>query len=79
MTLLGKLNWAAIPLDQPIVVGTVACVGIVILAVLAWITAKDTGHIYGANGSHPSIISGSASCISRLRCSCLCVASQMRS
>jgi len=40
MSLLGKLSWSAIPFDQPIIMGTVACVAIVILATLAWITAK---------------------------------------
>jgi cytochrome o ubiquinol oxidase subunit I len=40
MSLLGKLSWSAIPIDQPIIMGTVACVAIVILAALAWITVK---------------------------------------
>jgi cytochrome o ubiquinol oxidase subunit 1 len=40
MSLLGKLSWSAIPFDQPIIMGTVACVAIVILATLAWITAR---------------------------------------
>jgi cytochrome o ubiquinol oxidase subunit 1 len=39
MSLLGKLSWSAIPIDQPIVMGTVAGVAIVILAALAWVTA----------------------------------------
>jgi cytochrome o ubiquinol oxidase subunit 1 len=40
MNLLGKLSWAAVPLHEPIIVGTVASVGAVILAVLAWVTVK---------------------------------------
>lgn len=40
MSLLGKLSWSAIPIHEPIIMGTVACVAIVILAILAWITAK---------------------------------------
>jgi len=42
MSLLGKLNWSAIPIQQPIVMGTVACVAAVILGTLAWVTAKGT-------------------------------------
>jgi cytochrome o ubiquinol oxidase subunit 1 len=40
MNLLGKLNWAAIPLHEPIIMGTVGSVGAVILAALAWVTVK---------------------------------------
>jgi cytochrome o ubiquinol oxidase subunit 1 len=40
MNLLGKLTLDAIPLHEPIIMGTVASVGAVILAVLAWVTAK---------------------------------------
>jgi cytochrome o ubiquinol oxidase subunit 1 len=43
MTLLGKLDWSAIPLDQPIIMGTVGCMVLVIVSVLAWVTLK--GHI----------------------------------
>jgi cytochrome o ubiquinol oxidase subunit 1 len=39
MSLLGKLSWSAIPLHEPIVMGTVAGMLIVILGVLAWVTA----------------------------------------
>jgi cytochrome o ubiquinol oxidase subunit I len=42
MSLLGRLSWSAIPFDQPIVMGTVACVAVVILAALAWVTAKGS-------------------------------------
>lgn len=42
MSLLGKLDWNAIPTSQPIIMGTVACLALVIAAVLGWITAK--GH-----------------------------------
>src|ERR1700754_1777751 len=40
MNLLGKLDWAAIPFHEPIIMGTVASVGAVILAALAWVTAR---------------------------------------
>ncbi len=33
-------DWAAIPLHEPIIMGTVASVGAVILAALAWVTVK---------------------------------------
>ena len=35
MTLLGKLNWSAVPFDQPIVMGTVAVMILVITLVLS--------------------------------------------
>jgi cytochrome o ubiquinol oxidase subunit I len=38
--MLGKLSWAAIPLDQPIPLCAGALVGVVILGVLAWVTLK---------------------------------------
>jgi cytochrome o ubiquinol oxidase subunit I len=38
--MLGKLSWAAIPFDQPIPLAAAAVVGLVIIAVLAWITLK---------------------------------------
>jgi cytochrome o ubiquinol oxidase subunit 1 len=41
MTLLGKLDWSAVPFDKPIVIGTVAVVAVVIAAVLAWVTVKQ--------------------------------------
>ena len=41
--MLGKLSWAAIPLDQPIPMIASAIVGVVILSVLAWIVLK--GHL----------------------------------
>ena len=40
MSLLGKLSWSAIPFDQPIIMGTVACVAAAIVATFAWITAR---------------------------------------
>src|SRR6201987_4751430 len=40
MTLLGKLSWSAIPFDQPIVMGTVAGMILVIGFVLSWVTLK---------------------------------------
>lgn len=38
--MLGKLSWAAIPFDQPIPLAAAALVGVVIIAVLGWITLK---------------------------------------
>jgi cytochrome o ubiquinol oxidase subunit 1 len=38
--MLGKLSWAAIPFDQPIPLIAAAAVGVVIIAVLAWVTLK---------------------------------------
>jgi cytochrome o ubiquinol oxidase subunit 1 len=38
--MLGKLTWAAIPFDQPIPLVAASVVGLVIIAVLAWITLK---------------------------------------
>jgi cytochrome o ubiquinol oxidase subunit I len=38
--MLGKLTWAAIPLDQPIPMIASGVVGLVIIGVLAWVTLK---------------------------------------
>jgi cytochrome o ubiquinol oxidase subunit I len=40
MTLLGKLDWSAIPFDQPIIMGTVTGMILVIVLVLGWVTIK---------------------------------------
>ncbi|OKO88200.1 cytochrome o ubiquinol oxidase subunit I [Bradyrhizobium sp. NAS80.1] len=40
MTLLGKLDWSSIPFDQPIIMGTVGSVIVVIVSVLSWVTLK---------------------------------------
>src|SRR5258705_5137311 len=40
MNLLGKLNWSAIPFDQPIIMGASGGVVLVIVAILSWITLK---------------------------------------
>src|ERR1700746_11056 len=40
MNLLGKLNWSAIPFDQPIVMGASSLVVIGVVLVLGWITVK---------------------------------------
>jgi cytochrome o ubiquinol oxidase subunit 1 len=40
MNLLGKLNWSAIPFDQPIIMGTSAMMMITIALILSWITVK---------------------------------------
>ncbi|WP_139862141.1 cytochrome o ubiquinol oxidase subunit I [Bradyrhizobium ivorense] len=38
--MLGKLDWSAIPFHEPIIMGTVASVGVAILSTLAWVTIK---------------------------------------
>jgi cytochrome o ubiquinol oxidase subunit I len=38
--MLGKLSWAAVPLDQPIPLIAAALVGVVIIGVLGWVTLK---------------------------------------
>src|SRR5260370_28270828 len=40
MNLLGKLNWSAIPFDQPIIMGASGGVVLVIVAILSWVTLK---------------------------------------
>src|SRR4051794_26006142 len=40
MNLLGKLDWSAIPFDQPIIMGAGALIVLAIVGVLAWITLK---------------------------------------
>src|ERR1700746_791143 len=40
MNLLGKLNWSAIPFDQPIVMGASSLVVIAVVLILGWITVK---------------------------------------
>jgi cytochrome o ubiquinol oxidase subunit 1 len=39
--LLGKLNWSALPLDQPLPMAASGVVGLVLLGVIAWVIAKD--------------------------------------
>jgi cytochrome o ubiquinol oxidase subunit 1 len=41
--LLGKLNWSALPLDQPLPMAASGVVGIALLSVIAWVVAK--GHL----------------------------------
>ena len=40
MNLLGRLDWSAIPFDQPIIMGASSGVVLVIVAILSWITLK---------------------------------------
>jgi cytochrome o ubiquinol oxidase subunit 1 len=40
MNVLGKLTWAAIPFDQPIIMGATAFMGLFVALVLGWITVK---------------------------------------
>src|ERR1700761_100129 len=37
---MGRLSWAVIPFDQPIIMGTVAVVGLVLLSLLSLVTLK---------------------------------------
>ena len=38
--IFGKLSWAAIPFDQPIVMGTLAVVGLGMASILTLVTYK---------------------------------------
>ena len=40
MNLLGNLSWAAIPFDQPIIMGATAFMGLLVAFVLGWITYR---------------------------------------
>src|SRR3984885_14213428 len=40
MNLLGKLDWSAIPFDQPIIMGASGGMVLAIVAILAWVTLK---------------------------------------
>ena len=40
MNLLGKLDWSAVPFDQPIIMGTAAVMGLIIGGILSWVTLK---------------------------------------
>src|ERR1700722_15363318 len=40
MTLLGKLDWSAIPFHQPIIMGATAFMSLIVVAVLGFITMK---------------------------------------
>jgi cytochrome o ubiquinol oxidase subunit 1 len=40
MNLLGKLTWSAIPFDQPIIMGAMAFMVLLVVSVLGWITLK---------------------------------------
>src|SRR5258707_647398 len=40
MNLLGKLDWNAIPLDQPIIMGASGGMVLVIVSILAWVTLR---------------------------------------
>ena len=42
MNLLGKLDWSAIPFDQPIVMVAAGSVVLAVVFVLGWITLKGT-------------------------------------
>jgi cytochrome o ubiquinol oxidase subunit I len=40
MSLAGKLSWSAIPIQEPIIMGTVMCLAFLIFVTLAWVTSK---------------------------------------
>src|SRR5258708_19370598 len=40
MNLLGKLDWSAIPFNQPIIMGATAFMALVVVAILGFITMK---------------------------------------
>jgi cytochrome o ubiquinol oxidase subunit I len=40
MSLLGRLSWSAIPIHEPIIIGTVAVIAVIIVATLGWVTAR---------------------------------------
>jgi cytochrome o ubiquinol oxidase subunit 1 len=40
MNLLGKLNWSAIPLNQPIIMGAGAFMVLAIFGILSWVMLK---------------------------------------
>ena len=40
MNLLGKLDWSAIPFDQPIIMGAGGGVVLIIGAILGWVVLK---------------------------------------
>jgi cytochrome o ubiquinol oxidase subunit I len=40
MNILGKLDWSAIPLDQPIVMGATAFMVLLVVGILGWVTLK---------------------------------------
>jgi cytochrome o ubiquinol oxidase subunit 1 len=43
MNLLGKLDWSAIPLNQPIILGAGAFMALAIVGILSWVTLR--GHV----------------------------------
>ena len=70
MNLLGKLDWNAIPLHQPIIMGATAFMVLVVVARPRIHHDEGIlGPIYGANGSPRSTTSASASCIAYWRSS----------
>src|SRR6202008_3750130 len=40
MSFLGNLSWAAIPFDQPIIMGATAGMGLLVAFVLGWVTYR---------------------------------------
>jgi cytochrome o ubiquinol oxidase subunit 1 len=58
--MLGRLSWAAIPFNVPVVMIAAGSVGFVIFCVLALVTVKAGGPICGVNGSRASITKESA-------------------
>ena len=52
--MFGRLTWSAIPFDQPIIMGTSAVVGAVLLSILILVAVKGWGPTFGESGS-PSV------------------------
>ena len=79
MSLLGKLDWSAIPFMSRSSWARWFAWPLSSWRLWHGSPQRDTGRIFGANGSHLSIISVSASCIWRSRWSCWCAASRTQS
>ena len=52
MNILGKLDWSAIPFDQPIVMGATAGMVLAIVSVLSWIILRGTFALLVARVDH---------------------------
>jgi cytochrome o ubiquinol oxidase subunit 1 len=61
--MFGRLSWSAIPLDQPIVMGTGAVLGIVLFSVFLLVTLKGAWpYLWREWITSVSTISASGSC-----------------
>jgi cytochrome o ubiquinol oxidase subunit 1 len=57
---LAKLDWTAIPFDQPIIMGASGAMILAIVFVLSWVLLKGYLPTFGVSSSHPSTTSVSA-------------------